>query len=242
MNATNTTRWCRRSVLKGAAIMIGGIATTAGSTTAKRGRAANGENREPLEETPSTVAYLTYEPDEDGFGFPDEPVMSFFDNGTIQFNTSELNIATNGKHIFHSLPFPGGKPYIIKHEGDGRYRQRGAVINFEVDEDNDLNLEEGRYRATVREEVQLYEKGGYFDWSVSRVDLFDRPGMEYLGPILAVIWDEDGDKNENPEYRTESSVAVPETPDEVLDEDVFSDLNTAAETLMTADIPNPGGK
>jgi hypothetical protein len=222
--------------------MVGGIATTVGRTRATRGRAANRENREPLEETPSTVAYVTYVPGEDGFGFPDNPVNPFFDDGTLRFNTTELEIVTTGKHIFHSLPLPGGKPYILTHEGDGRYRQRGAVINFDVDEGNAYALAEGRYRATVREAVQLYEKGGYFDWSVSRVDLFSRPGMEYLGPSLIVIWDEDGDENDDPEYRTGSSTAVPETPNEALDDDTFSDLATAAEALLTADSPTPGGQ
>lgn len=223
--------------------MVGGITSIAGITTATTGRAANSKDREPLEETPSTVTYLTYEPgiEKEGFGFPDNPAGGFLDDKRLKFDTTALEIATNGNQIYHTIPLPGGKPYIIKHENDGRYKQRGAVINFEVDEANNYGLEEGQYRATVREDVQLYEKGGYFNWSVSRIDLFRRPGMEYVGPSLIVIWDEDGDENDDHSYRTYPYSEGISTPNVVLDPDVLSNLGNAAEALMKADSPNPGG-
>jgi hypothetical protein len=222
--------------------MLGGTLSITGTTAAKPNKTAKSQNWNPLEESPSKVAYLTYQAGVNGFGFPDAPKNSFFVEGRPRFDTTALKMAKNGKHIRHSLPFPGGKPYIIKHKGGGRYSPRGAVINFEVDAGNEYGLPEGQYRATVREEVQLYEKGGYFNWSVSRVDLFSRPEMDYVGPSLAVIWDEDGKENDDPGYRTGSSARLPETPAEALDNDVFSNLATATEALIRADIPNPGGK
>jgi hypothetical protein len=245
MTNSYTTRLHRRTLLAGTAATLAG-ATTAGVAAAKNGNNGKKKNREPLEDTSSTVAYLTYEPGEEGFGFPDDPVEkeSFFDDGNIEFDTTELEITTDGERIHHSLPLPGGKPYIIKHESDGLYCPNGAVINFEVEGGEDGILPEGRYRAVVREDVQLYEKGGYLDWSVSRVDLFERPKMEYIGPTLIVIWDEDGkENNEDKSFRTESPVPgeMPDPPDEVLDPDVFLDLKEAAVELMEADEPNPGG-
>jgi hypothetical protein len=220
-----------------------GSATVAGVAGAKNGSDKRG-GREPLEASSSTVAYLTYEPGaKGGFGFPEEPAEAFFDDGSRRFDTTELEIAKNGRIIYNSIPLPGGKPYVIKHVSEGLYRPRGAVINFEVGEENGQGLEEGRYRATVREDVQLYEKGGFLDWSVSRVDLFSRPGMEYLGPSLVVIWDEDGEENDEPGVRTDSPDLdeIPDPPDEVLAADTFSDLESAAERLMAADVPTPGG-
>lgn len=242
MTSQNTTGSYRRSVLKGAAVMVGGTLPTVGTTTAKPNRAGKDQNWTPLEENASKVAYLTYELGLDGFGFPDEPEDAVFVEGSPQFDTTALKMAKNGKHIRHSLPFPGGKPYIIKHKGDGRYSPHGAVINFEV-ENNEYGLPNGRYRATVREEVQLYKKGGYFDWSVSRVDLFTRPGMDHVGSSLAVIWDEDGKENDDEkEYRNDPSTTDPETLQETLENDEFSELNSAAIDLVSAEIPNPGGK
>lgn len=242
MTSQDTTKSHRRSVLKGAAVMLGGTLPVAGTTAAKPNKTAKSQNWKPLEGSPSKVAYLTYEFGEDGFGFPDNPAEDFFVTGGPRFDTTALKIAKNGEHIRHSLPFPGGKPYIIKHKEEGRYSPRGAVINFEIDANNEYGLPEGQYRATVREEVQLYGKGGYFNWSVSRVDLFSRPGMNYLGPSLAVIWDEDGPENDDSEYRNGPSASNPGTPNEVLADEVFSDLAAATEALIKADIPNPGGK
>lgn len=260
----SSLRTSRRSVLKAVGASVGGLVGMAGSASArgrgngngKPGRGngddnpgrrnnenGNGDRREnrgrrQLEDTPSTLA--VYFPDHEQLAA--EELMNaihdgtgFFDPG-VGFDTTDLVVTGNGNRIHHELPFPGAKPYVLAHEGDGLYTDRGAVINFELDEEDvdDLPLppelaealrhliaDQGvtKFRAAVSEYIQLYGKGKYFNWSVTRVDIFARPGMNYISSAFIVLWDEnDGSvpdrdaRNDDQNYRTDLEGETPAPP------------------------------
>lgn len=170
MNLPNPESVTRRSFVRMAVGSVCGAAITTGvsaSVTAKGGES-------------DTLAAAMYVGSDDEFDAG--PPLS----GEL-FDVSSPKQTGNGRIIHHELPFAHGKPYILKHEGKGRYTQRGATINFEGP--SDLWPSPGRWRAVVREDVQANDDGA-FAWSVTRVDFFKRPRMVYDQSIIIVVWDE----------------------------------------------------
>lgn len=104
------------------------------------------------------------------------------------FEVQESTVTGQGRVAHHVLPFGSGKPYVLTADPEtGRYTERGAVVNFTGP--TALWPEAGKWRAVVREEVQPAAAGA-FGWSVTRVDVLARPGMEYAGSLLIVVWDD----------------------------------------------------
>lgn len=233
----------RRTVLRSIGAGATGAAGITGTASAKRGNGGNKGGKRPLEETSSLVAALNYRGTGTTFeGFADDPADANFDPGR-EFDTTNPEVVGDGRLIHYQLPFGTHKPYVLHHEGDGRYTPRGAVTNFETDGSAPPGLPPGRYRATVREEVNLYEKGGYFDWSATRVDFFDRPGMEYVTSTLIILWDEDAEENDDPSVRTDDPTPGKDTPEfsEDILGDVYEEIKTAAEELIDAGVSTLGG-
>lgn len=105
------------------------------------------------------------------------------------FDVRGAKVTGRGRITHHELPFADGKPYVLRLDpATGRYTERGAVINF--DGPARLWQEEGKWRAVVREEVQPTQTGA-FGWSVTRVDFFERPGMQYAESVIIVVWNAD---------------------------------------------------
>ena len=102
------------------------------------------------------------------------------------FDVESAKVTGNGRVLHHELPIGDGKPYILIHEGEGRYTPRGATVNFRGPDG--LWPQEGRWRAIVREDVQATATGD-FGWSVTRVDIFSRPRMTYSGSMIIAVWD-----------------------------------------------------
>lgn len=105
-----------------------------------------------------------------------------------EFDVTSFKVTGNGHVLHHELPIGSGKPYVLHHEGDGRYKPRGAVVNFQGPDA--LWPSEGRWRAVIREDVQAIE-GPAFLWSVTRVDFFSRPRMQFAGSVVLGIWNDD---------------------------------------------------
>ena len=176
-----------------------------------------------LEETPSRVAFALFagrpglyvegdvppapdapvaDPAAD-FGFPFAPAAAGVDPGGELFDTTVSTVTPDDRTIRYHLRFGGRThPYALVHEGDGTYRSRGGVMDFEWSDRErfqqlDAFLERGgAYRVVVRDVVQLYEPGGPFDWSVTRADFFDRATETLVVSLLYVVWDEDGPEND----------------------------------------------
>lgn len=155
------------------------------------------------------VSAVVYEGQDDSFGPEPTPLP-----GSL-FDTGSSRVTGNGRVAHNELPFGDGKPYVLKHEGGGRFTQRGATINFEGPDD--LWPTPGRWRAVVREDVQA-ARDGSFAWSVTRVDFFARPRMEYAQSMVIVVWDD----------------GVVDYPND--------DVDTVVERLQQAGAANPGGK
>lgn len=243
MTDTRFERAGRRTVLRLIGAGATGIAGVTGTASANRGNGGEKGGKRPLEETSSLVAALNYRGTGTTFEeFADDPADANFDPGR-EFDTTKPEVVSNGRLIHYQLPFGTHKPYVLHHEGGGRYTPRGAVTNFETDGSAPPGLPPGRYRATVREEINLYERGGYFDWSVTRVDFFDQAGMEYVTSTLIILWDEDAKGNDDRTFRTDDPTPGKDTPEfsEDILGDIYGEIKTAAEELIDAGVSTPGG-
>lgn len=244
MKEQHTTTIGRRPVLKGAGMALAGLGGLTGSAVAKKGgkEGENGKGLRPLEETSSSTGSFVSRGVFTTFDYPyiSEGALT---NGQV-FDTTSADITPNGQTIHYQLQFDlNVKPYILRHEGEGRYTSRGAVVNFELPSQNPFGLPAGKYRATVRDDVNLYEMGGAFDWSVTRIDFFVRHNMSYAGSSLVVVWDEDGPNNDDDEDRNPASDHFPDYSDDngALG-DVYTDIDASAKALMGAGVSNPGGQ
>lgn len=239
MKEQHTTTIGRRPVLKGAGMALAGLGGLTGSAVAKKG------GPEQLEHSSSLTGSHIYVGQGTLFPYQFSPAVETYAQGEL-FDTTSADVTPNGQILHYQLQFGlDSKSYVLRHEDDGRYTSEGAVINFDLDQPNpDLGLGPGAYRATVRDDVQLYEKGGYFNWSATRVDYFSRPEMSYLYSSLILVWDEDDSGNGSPfTYRNNPGLTnPPEYSEDALGEETFTAIDAAAKALIAADVSNPGGQ
>lgn len=74
----------------------------------------------------------------DEFGYPDDPMFRFHDHsGTAFFDPSQIVMTPDGTTLHHALRFFNGwlidrrpKPYVLVHEANGRYTERGQTMSF----------------------------------------------------------------------------------------------------------------
>ncbi len=133
--------------------------------------------------TPTTTAHARgYRPAPDGEGFVS------FSFPAENFDLASFRVTGQGRVIHRSLPLGSGKPYILKLDDDGAYRPNGAVINYRGT--RLLGGQERQWRAVVREVVagQQTASGPAFAWSVTRIDYFERPGMDYHSSTVLAVW------------------------------------------------------
>lgn len=176
----NTRRTNRRSFIGATAGAVAGLALITGSATAdaeipyefKRGEVDDGEIRW----------------NEDGDEDEDEDEFD-----PSELDLEEFKVTGGGRVIHRELPLGDGKPYRLlleeeEEENGSLYTQRGANINFEVeeDEDNPFFPKPGRWRGVVREEVALVGEGEEltFTDAVTRVDFFAQQGMDPVGAFV----------------------------------------------------------
>jgi len=174
----NTKRTNRRSFICATAGTVAGLALMTGSATAdaeidfrfKRG--AIGDDGD-----------ITWDEDED----EDEDEFD-----PSELDLEEFKVTGGGRVIHRELPLGDQKPYRLlleeEEEKGSLYTQRGANINFEVeeDEDNPFFPKPGRWRGVVREEVDLVGEGEelQFTGAVTRVDFFAQRGMDPVGAFV----------------------------------------------------------
>lgn len=252
---TQKPRTNRRTYMKTLGILgATGLGST-GLVTAKGN--GNGARRQ-LEEDSSFVAYSVFvgSPDNIFLGFnPDSedqsPLMrGDSDSGPFNFDTTIIEITPNEKILHYVLRFVQGnlyvnkpKPYVLREVNDKLYSSEGALVNFEITSDTDfgplqaVGLESGKYRATIRDKLHLYEDTSYFDWAITRADFFKRGkgGMNHELSLLYVVWDEDGSANEGDKEVTRGSF-------EELSTELPSNTVDPAAELVSAGVSNPGGK
>lgn len=241
MQANDTNLIGRRPVLKGAAVALAGLGGLTGTAGAKKGgkEGENGKGLQPLEDKPSLTGSFVSPGAGTQFVYP---APTTFAQGQV-FDTTSADITPDGNVIHYQLAFDlNEKPYGLTHVGGGKYVSRGAVVNFKIPGQNAFGLTAGEYRATVRDDVNLYGKDEYFDWSVTRIDFFTRPEINYAGSAMVVVWDEDGSENGNPFVRNDpTSVNQPEFSQTALP-NIYQDIDDTAKTLMAAGPSNPGGQ
>lgn len=171
------TRWLKRRGFLGATVGgMTGLALVAGGATAEEGI--------PHQFYRGTIV------DGEMDWEPGEVDLSFFD-------AEGFKVTGGGRVIHWELPLGDGKPYILslESEEDLLYTQRGAVINFEADENDPLFPEPGRWRGVVREEVGINadDDGFSFERAITRVDIFSQRGMNPVGAVVLALgaFDED---------------------------------------------------
>ena len=196
----------RRSLIR--AIGAGGLLTSVATATAAAqgngaGNGKGGERRNQTgrgrESLPSIeVNYAIYawkgeqSPD---VVYPGSPMAFGSDDpedDNSLFDSSDLKWTSNRNTLHHGFRFTPGhqlvgkpKPYTLVHEGGGKYRTRGQVVNFRLTEDVSLpfpnlpegdfpeggTFAEGRYRAVARETIALIVPDV---WAVTRVEFYTR--------------------------------------------------------------------
>jgi hypothetical protein len=146
--------------------------------------------------------------DEPGdFNYPRNPSIASEDPKGGLFDASDIEKTPNGKTLHHTLRFfqgflltkNRGKPYVLIHEGDGRFTERGQHMNFEARSTDGLKrrLREARvdpsfadreplatlagneWRAVGNDVVQFAEdpaQSRRIQWSLTRVDFYRRGG------------------------------------------------------------------
>ena len=214
-----TPRATRRTVLRGAttgAAALGLTAPDAGRPETNRGpggrdgRGGRGGGRVTLLDGPAE--YRVYvgtgdraPSDPADFGFPARPALAGEDPVGGLFDAGEIEKTPNGRTLHHELQlFQGllmraerGKPYVLVHEGDGRFRARGQHVTFDARTTPELRallahaglppslasidplatLAGRSWRAIGREIIQFLgdpTDSRRIHWSVTRLDCYDR--------------------------------------------------------------------
>ncbi|WP_049985146.1 hypothetical protein [Halobellus rufus] len=211
----------RRALVRSAAVGLGlGAVVTPvagrgsnGGNRNGRGRGSNG-GKTPLVD--GAAEYRIYVATADGddpvdtpeaFDYPGGPVLAGEDVGDGGlFDASDIEKTPNGQTLHHSLQFfqgllirkDRGKPYVMVHQGDGRFVSKGQSLNFEARSTEELRalfaaagypdlsdtepfatLAGGRWRAVARDVVQFVgdpETSDTIAWSLTRVDFYTRGG------------------------------------------------------------------
>ncbi|WP_336024388.1 hypothetical protein [Halobellus salinisoli] len=232
-------RTTRRTLIRSAAVGLG-LGALATPATGRRSKGGNGRGRETDNGKISLVdgdaEYRIYiAGDGDGaadtveaFAYPKEPVLASEDPVGGLFDAGDIEKTPNGQTLHHTLRFfqgllirkDRGKPYVMVHQGDGRFVSKGQSINFEARTTEELwalfegagfdpdfaalepfaTLAGGRWRALARDVVQFAgdpETSRSIAWSITRVDFYTRGGGR-PSPELSALYaiypnlDEDG--------------------------------------------------
>lgn len=232
----------RRNVIKSAAIGVG-FGSLSAPVLGRPDENGDGEGgRVPLIDGPAEFRVFvgktsddgteeqTDEPDKDGeFAYPTGPTLASEDPAGGLFDASEIEKTPEGSTLHHTLQFFQGflmrtgraKPYVLVHEGNGRFRARGQHVNFEARTTSELKalfsrfgmdpaladaeplvtLAGGTWRGVGNEVVQFLgdpEESRRIRWSATRVDFYDRDRgrPSYELSVLYVIYPNlDGDGN-----------------------------------------------
>jgi len=201
----DTTQMTRRALVRSAALGLG----LGALATPVSGRKSDNGERTPLVD--GDAEYRIYVASDDSpdtpeaFGYPNAPVLAGEDVGDGGlFDASDIEKTPNGQTLHHSLQFFQGllirknraKPYVMTHQGDGRFVSKGQSINFEARTKAELQallaragypdltetepfatLAGGRWRAVARDVVQFLgdpEKSDTIAWSLTRVDFYSQ--------------------------------------------------------------------
>jgi len=204
----DTTQTTRRALIRSAALGLGlgALATpVAGRKSDQGGRTSlvDGDAEYRIYVSKDTDSPDTPE----AFDYPNAPVLAGedIDNGGL-FDASDIEKTPNGQTLHHSLQFfqgllirkNRGKPYVMTHQGDGRFVSKGQSINFEARTKAELQallaragypdltetepfatLAGGRWRAVARDVVQFVDDDpatNTIAWSLTRVDFYTRGG------------------------------------------------------------------
>jgi hypothetical protein len=208
----------RRSLLRNASIglgLAGFLTLPRGVAAKKQGKGNNTKGKIPLEDGPAE--FRVYVAKADGssgdldepvdFNYPRKPSIASEDPKGGIFDASDIVKTPNGKTLHHSLRFfqgflltkNHGKPYVLIHEGDGRYTERGQHMNFEARSTDALKrrLSEARVDPSLAEREPLDTLAGNewravgndvvqfaadpaqsrrIRWSLTRIDFYRRSG------------------------------------------------------------------
>ena len=226
---------------------------TMGTVSARGGR-------KPLKnEAVDILIYWSSGDEPNNFGYPGDEkddqgsMIALHDpkeGGMFDFSKFELtpNGATlhNTFELFHGMLLASKPPsYPLVHQGDGRYKSRGQVMNFEAAELDTslmtipqplLNLSESSWRAVGNDISQLKTdpSGNPLpegEWGVTRVDIFDHQGgpSAYELSLLYLMW-----VNPDDDAADREPEAIPQY--------VPKDANDEALDLIEDGLSNPGGQ
>ncbi|WP_144904422.1 hypothetical protein [Halobellus captivus] len=260
----------RRSFIRSAAFGLG----LGALATPVAGRKSGQSERTSLVDGPAEYRIYIAESDSRSespntpaeFDYPNDPVLASEDpaDGGL-FDASAIEKTPNGETLHHSLQFfqgllmrkERGKPYVMVHQGDGRFVSKGQSVNFEARTtaeletlfeqagfDSGLTVTEpfatlagGRWRAIARDIVQFLgdpETSQIIAWSLTRVDFFTRgrgrPSHE-LSALYAIYPNVDEDGN--------SVSANPRNPEIT---PMPGPTRDAGEALIAEGRPNLGGQ
>lgn len=239
MDSTPTSH-TRRGILKSACVGLGlaGLTVPVQAGPPEDGPNGNGTTGGKTPLLDGVAEFKLYvgraddgpdEPDEPGaFGYPERPRIASEDPVGGLFDAGNIEKTPNGQTLHHTFEFFQGllistkkaKPYVLRHEGDGRFVSEGQHVNFEARTSRELRalfekaevdpaladreplatLAGGQWRAVGNDIVQFLgdpERSRRLHSSVTRVDFYSRGGgpLEYELSALYVIYpnvDEDG--------------------------------------------------
>lgn len=193
----------RREVLKtvvGVGLVGSGMTTSAAAKRTDVGKGRGGRGKEALQRTPLYFSVYAGRGDSSvAFGFSDSPTpFRGYDVESEVFDASSIEVTPNGQTLHYGFRFLPNyalvgtpKPYVLKHEGDGKYEARGQRVNFELGSrapEPFSFLAEGKWRAVGKDIVQLSEPGGMVESAVTRVDFYTREPTEYVRSFVYVLW------------------------------------------------------
>ena len=208
----------RRSILRSTTIglgLAGFLTSTHGVGAKKQGKPTKTNGKIPLEDGPAEFRVYVAKADDASkdldepgdFTYPRSPSIASEDPKGGLFDASDIEKTPNGKTLHHSLRFfqgflltkNRGKPYVLIHEGDGQFTERGQHMNFEARSTDALKrrLREARvdpsfaereplatlagkeWRAVGNDVVQFAgdpTKSRRIRWSLTRIDFYSRGG------------------------------------------------------------------
>jgi hypothetical protein len=203
--------------------------------------------------------------DRSEFGFPENPTIAAEDPVGGLFDAGIIEKTPNGTVLHHVFRFfqgllirrDRGKPYVLRHEGDGRYTSRGQHVNFEAVTTKELQtrlegvglepelagveplapLAGGTWRGVGADIVQLVDDSAdsrRIHSSVTRVDFYrrgrGRPTHE-LSALYAIYPNVD-----------ETGEPVPADPQNPTIRGMPAETRQAGIELIEAGRRNPGGQ
>jgi hypothetical protein len=210
----------------------------------------------------ATAADTAADPDAvSDFGYPESPTLAAEDPVGGVFDAGDIEKSANGRVLHHSFRiFQGllmrrffGKPYVLVHEGDGRFTERGQRMHFAARTTREIQfllrvagrdpglaerepfatLAGDLWRAVGNDVIQFRgdpSQSRRIEWALTRVDFYRLRwgGPEYELSALYVIYpnvDEDGRQ-------------TPADPDDPTLRPIPPATSQAARTLITDGRPD----